>query len=1566
MAQTPSPLPIPAQAPPVNPLADALTALGRAAPNIDPEVATAVAQTSSSPGQAAETGQAAAGYTTAVNTANYLRQQNTTNQQAAWNQLTAGEQKMVQAAGYRPPHPGRSLWGTVTHSLGRAASDTLNAVGSPLRAVQHGVRATFAVLNHPGDPMGGSTDFGRFLSPGEWANGWNETSNGTKYILPQVEQKVLSRYGQNTYDLAHKLATGTSAAQMVAAAPAAQQQQLAQQLAGDPNLQKAVTELQAGHVSEGRMLAYRVLGLKAGSRAGQLLSGATDAAIDWFADPVVLATKAEKVYTAAKYLVRDGNDVQRLFQSRPAVQQAFARMAGHVDAGNYTGLVQDFPKLGPMVDTFRDWHPTTASEVADMFADNRNAQALIAGYAASVPGLVEGGTLPHLSRAGMLRLAAKGQLQKAIDWAADRPATIEGLQPGDTIDHVMTAEGKGTATRIVTATGKMVRQLTTLTPKGNEFDANDPNWFSKLQNIAKIALPAGRANNLLNRYAAESTLGGRRLIYAGLLKEVISSMGIDRIPDVTDWINSVTGEHADAVFSHQSYAPGDIDRVYRAGQPAASGILRSHMVDTWAMPNFKTLYTQSKKLGVMRAVDGSLNNQMVDTFMNEIWKPLALARFGFAVRVAGEEAFGMLLRASPTAYLRARAAGTMAYHEARAADPEQYGRLASTWGWLTDHLPSAAKARIQTPSDLVVEHMSDATQRAMANVAGVFAGQKYRAAVRLMADNGVLSPDGAFGRYVSASEAHGGAFYDQAIGELKGRAWNHGRMAPIRLSRTGAYVDYKTTAQLFTNFWFKHLNDIAVDPWARAALEARNLPAADRLNHVAGVLAADPAWSRAERSLVTTDGRYVGEDANSYETAIDHAKAVTELVDAVTRDADGVEIPGLADHLLANRKSPTAAALDLIDEDSRPAAVTGPETIPVDGKATAMWQTGINRMFSIVGRQIDWMSRQPMFVHNFTASLDAYDKLAGTWRQMGMSEQDVQQALVRAATDRAIKMTTPFIHDPQIRSQFEVITRNMMPFMFAQEQFYKRWAKTMAWSPWAFRQAQLINQGVYHSGFTHTDPTSGQQYFVYPGASVVQDVLTHALGAFGYSAWLPIEANLRGQVKMASPGLERLGLPSFGPAVVIPMKLVQQVFPESRGPAQAIEGQQTASAGFLTSLVPTTVSRVWQDFTQTPNNSEQFASAMMQAIQYLEASGHGIGTVAVNNLGAYAGTGPPAWHGAQYKPGDYTTDQHGRVYVMQGDGQWRPNDPASQQSYMQRVKNWTRIFLVTRTLFGFNAPASPEALFDPSHVNEDFQALLKELPYNEAVAAFMQLHPDASAYTVFQTKNEAGDYLPATASAMQFMDANGAFFQGHPLAGAFFIPTQDQSGKYDRQAYQNQLTEQLRVRRTPKEFWQEIAYTNAATPYFQAETKKNAALAGGANSNEVNREWTSESQQYMKANPLFAQQLADSGSTYTRADIEQDLASALNDPALPETAQTEDIRQLFNAWTLYQAMTAPYSSPSGGTLSSQQRYQIELTFAQEATQFLSSHPDAQPVFDRLMKPDLSAAMNAMATAGVAA
>lgn len=1613
MVATPSPLPLP-DAAPLNSFADAINAAASGVPGVDPEVATSIAKAAPNPPQALQNTQAAQGLVNALNLKNYLKGLNSTDQAQTWTQYSQTQQSMLRSVGYQPPHPGRSLFGTITHDVGQGFHDVLNAAWAPYRAATHAARTGFAVANqNPNDPLSGSiTDILHALkTPSDWARAWQETSNGEHYIIPQVKAAVAKKYDPTTYAAALALAQGKSVSDILSTTPAAQQQAVAERLL-DPKTQAAVDELKSGHMSVGRGLA-RTLGLNPGPgnsarTLGAVVSGLGDAAFMWQADPTNVGLKALSTGATALHFVQTGEHVQAVYDTSSSVQRAFADITEHLkaidnaavvsklqraggdlqtvidtlppaDSGALSDLIDRYPSLERSLDDTTDpisgltvpgllrANIQTPQDLVDWMANSVNLQNIIAGRPARLAGDIEGGTLPYLSRAGQARLAAKGVLQRSIDYLADTPARIHGVTGADIIDSPLNPTGP--INRIETASGNFMRHLLTLTPQ-ESFNIYDRGWFSKLRNVALMSLPRANADHFLTEYAAAATTGERVQVLRGLVRSVLDSAGVDNLPEVSSWMDDATDVHNPlSPISNQNYSALGKDFLPdNNGNLSPAAILREQTRDEFTMPTYKTLYAQVKKLGIIRATNGALNNRMVDTFMNSIWKPLSLARFGFSLRVAGEEAFGLLLRNGPLHAVRARFAASAVAHLDHGSEDSP---LARVWDTYTSHLPTAVQKTITNPIDLIAHYLADGTSRAMTGVEGKLAGDRYLRAVRLAAKHHVLGPDGAFAELVSSGERNGGSVFDDTIstGRPRTKIWVNGRPVNARLQATGRYAGYKSTMTVFTNHYYKRLREIATDSWARPALVNSDLPLEQRIEQVAQRLKSDKNWIDNRRAFMQRDGSTIDSGATVDSLARDHAAVIVDHVDYHLRSPNNTEISlgdhTLRQHLIDHRRPPTTAVLDSLPTELRPAAVSGPETVPVLGGGSAAWTKSINAMFHVIGKQIDWISRTPMFIDNLARGLDAFESSGhlAAWTQ-ALGADNAEKVWVDAAVDRALKDTIPYIHHPELRSQMSIITRNVAPFWFAQEQFLKRWARTFVYSPAAFREAQLISTGVAHSGFTHTDPSTGQQYFVYPGAGAVQDVLAKTLGHFNYfaGAYLPIEANLRGQVKMVTPGLERLGLPSLGPAVIIPLHAITSQFPELQHPAQTLEGPISSQTGILTAFFPTTVSRLWNTFTANEHNNAQYASAMMQAIQYLEASGHGLGEVAVNNLGKInTSDKAPDLHGPQYKPGDYVTDATGKMWIVQADGAWRENSPQALNTYMNRVRNWTRIFLLTRTIFGFNVPASPSNLFDPNHVNEDLQTLLKTLPTNEAFAAFMKLHPNATAYTVFQSKDQAGAPLPATASAMAFMDANPTFFHDHPLAGSFFIPTTDSTGKYSNAAYQSQLEQQLRIKKTPEEFWQDIAYSAAATRYFAAENNKNAMLnANYGQRNQIDAAWTAQSQQFQKANPLFAAQLAQTPGQYTRANIESDLGAALNDPNLPESPQTEHIRTLYNAYLNYQRIVAPYSLPNAGTISGTQKYNIELAFIAQAEAYVAAHPDTLNVYNRLIRPDFSAILSSQA------
>lgn len=1589
MAASPSPLPLPAQSPtPQTPVSDLLATLANAVPGLDAEYTSAIARSTANPDDAVTAGQATQSFQVSSQSVQQLQQESNANQQAVWKTATAPQQQALQSAGYKPPSTGTSLFGSIAHDLGQGLHDTLNAAGAPLRAVQHAERTLLA------PPRSGAQAgfWGNLLSPQDWADAWDQTSSGKSYIQPRVQQQVQQQYGDQIYSLALKMARGTTLTQIMAQTPAAQQAATAQLIQSDPKFQQALQQLNNGHLSVGRMLVGDHF-LTAHPELGSLISGGTDALLDWFSDPVNMGAQAYAGVKASRYLVRTASDVDHLYQTNGAVRAGMEAIASRLAGPNPTSAVMNaFPKLTPLVAGMVQSGITTADDVARYFGDMKNLNVLIDHAPGELPGITGGTFLPSLSTVGQLRLAVKTSLQHAIDFAADGPVTAaEHLSPGDIDSSPLNGPGaiSRLATRPLTSLGSFARKLTTLTPP-KTFDAASPNWLKNLSDIALMALPRARVNDTLDEFARAADLGQKKTLYVNLMKEIYERTGLADTTAGRGYITQfMEDDPAKNPASLQKYGVGTTDRFLLDSGETNVGLLERHLTDEWQVPSYKELYSQSKKLGVTHMLMGGPNSHMVDTLMQNIWKPLTLARIGFALRVSGEEAFGFLLRSGPTALIRTRAALSALKDSGRTEDDPGnplFSPIASLWDKLTGHLPQAAVDTIETPAQLAAGVMGDATKRALSGVAGL-GSLDYKTAIE-RGYNGNVFDDG-FAEYVSAGHDRGLGYLDGDITAKRMNVFDHGRSVPAVLRKTGSFTDYSKDSDplgLFAAMWHGQLAELASSAWGRRALINQNSNLYTRIQDVADEIDKYPEMAaRSPRYHGTPDGRLVSTgEVTQREATENWAARIIDNVDMLTRSGIGatpIELtPGttLAQHLIENGRPPSLPVLESTPDHLKPSIVKGPEMVPTLRGGTGFFTKSITRMFDVISRQINWISRKPMFLHNFTVSLNTLDEtLAPQLRRLGMAESDIERRVVESARDRAVDLTVPYIHNPELRSQFAVITRNLMPFWFAQEQFYKRWARTAVYSPWSFRQAQLISQGVAHSGFVHTDPTTGQKYFVYPGASAVQDVLTRTLSAFGYKSWLPIQAGLRGLVNQASPGLERLGLPSYGPLIVVPLKLVEDRFPELKSPISSIVGQQSTDSTFAQSVFPSTVTRIWDDIHANQNNSAQYASAMMQAIQYLEATGHGIGTVATTNLGNFPGTGAPTISHSSLHPGDYITNAQGTQYVYQPDDTWKSNSAAALASYMHTVENWTRIFMVTRTIFGFSAPASPENQFDPSHLNEDLQGLLKALPLDQALSTFMTEHPNATAYTVFQTKTAAGDPLPATTDAMNFLSANSQFMDAHTLSGAYFIPAVDTSGKFSLNAYEQQLSEQLRTHKAPAQFWQEISYNQAASVYFAAEDRKNALLnnpgAAGATTSQIEQSWTAASQQFMLANPLFAQQLGTTPSTpggltqgsttYTRAALLSDLVSALNDPLTPATQQTSDIRTLVNSYISYQTQVAPYGQPGAPTLSSVQRFQMELSYATQVSSWVAEHPDIQALYNRLVRPTLSAVLDQEASGG---
>ena len=327
---------LPQQPPDMGPL-DLMLAVASASINsTHPDVAVGAAQTAQTPDQAVTNAQSMAGFANAGIAKQNLEQENGTNQQQTWQQLNPTQQDQLQAHGYVPPkNRGWSLnpW-TDAYKVGsailhnRVVSDITNALGAPQRSEQHVFRTVFDTNSNYS-----------MLSPDDWARAWNETSNGQAYIDPGFKAFARQKYGQATYDIAYKLATGQTAQSILAATPQAQQAAVNALLQAQET-QDAAQYLDAGHLSEGRVAADAIMGQGRGDYAAsgvterngfyRWVSGGIDATMDWFGDPTVVGTKYLGGLKGARFLVKNGDDAVDLYNHSSSVRRFAGRAASSV------------------------------------------------------------------------------------------------------------------------------------------------------------------------------------------------------------------------------------------------------------------------------------------------------------------------------------------------------------------------------------------------------------------------------------------------------------------------------------------------------------------------------------------------------------------------------------------------------------------------------------------------------------------------------------------------------------------------------------------------------------------------------------------------------------------------------------------------------------------------------------------------------------------------------------------------------------------------------------------------------------------------------------------------------------------------------------------------------------------------------------------------------------------------------------------------------------------------------------------------------------------------------------
>ena len=513
------------------------------------------------------------------------------------------------------------------------------------------------------------------------------------------------------------------------------------------------------------------------------------------------------------------------------------------------------------------------------------------------------------------------------------------------------------------------------------------------------------------------------------------------------------------------------------------------------------------------------------------------------------------------------------------------------------------------------------------------------------------------------------------------------------------------------------------------------------------------------------------------------------------------------------------------------------------------------------------------------------------WRVLKQARSNMAHALNTAeetATLRAIENVIPFLDSHEQRSLLAEYGRNFVPFWYAEENFIKRWARTFALGQFGvpgvnatipsggldtLRRAQLTYMGIKSAGAIRTD-ANGEDWVVYPGSSL----LTEAVSKILPGDTMPIGVLYAASTDSLLPGLTDENHISPSPFVAMPAHFVAHIFPDAKPVKDALLGPIGSQRSVISQFVPSAAQNFWNALFQDEDSSVRYASAMNAAIAYAEAEGNGL---------------PESASAAQV------------------------------DEYLDRIRNHARIIMVSQAIAGFVVPGSPRPIatgaegldaltglnvIDPEEItSESYRKYIQELGIEDGTAAFLRAFPNADledvinplAFTSSATESVSRAPLPATEQGISWYEDNKSWIDASPEAGAWFIP-QDGQGEFEYAAYRQQLVNGLRKRRTPQEFIHAIKYRTAAEEYFRRKDQIDLALEQVGDNRDaakaLNSTWESWQKPFLKAHPIFAEELAIGTARVRRSRTVEQMRYAANDPAAPDSPYLGAIREIVKAY----------------------------------------------------------------------
>jgi len=677
----------------------------------------------------------------------------------------------------------------------------------------------------------------------------------------------------------------------------------------------------------------------------------------------------------------------------------------------------------------------------------------------------------------------------------------------------------------------------------------------------------------------------------------------------------------------------------------------------------------------------------------------------------------------------------------------------------------------------------------------------------------------------------------------------------------------------FHDYWAKGANmaaaDMAQRDIARAYINASKDPAFKQLTPnqqfaslVDGQVAniKNPNMYKEYRS--TMDG-YTKATPESF------AKAQVDYLQGIVHGSDGTVHTDLIQKI-AKGEQVTGKELRKLPNDSAPIKVLGRRQAPtISDSLRRVEEIGYRKFVNPV---MDWVSRNPLFADFYTRRRQTNQTLI----DMGLVDP---QTAVRMSALQATREMIPAIHSPAIRSQFAVLHRNLLPFYFAQEQAMRRTGRLIMTNPQAFRDFQIVNQGLNNPGFVHTD-ANGTKYIVYPGLGEFGNAVSKGLNALGVSQFTGLPSSITGNTSSLLTVLPEVKLPGTSPFINLGLSQLDNLFPWMSKVTNVASGGYP-SKNWIDTIIPNSTMRDLFNSMNMDDRESMVYNSKLSAIM------------------------------AAYYHGDLP-DNYAAL------------PPYEQAKYLAKIEHNAQSNLIVKGLLSFFLPLSPTVSNDYYTKNlqtlrSEYLNLLKQPnPATGkpdaawALDKFLQetgspTNPNRGlSYTVAHTTSGTGAYAPLADSTLSWIKNNQSLLNNSAYSSAapYLIPQTGDSA--DALQVENQLlANHFRAKISSQDFmtalyvkkgWQDLAKDSAD---YQAAMKVARTSGNRYEEYQLSQIWKTVTSNYGQSNPIWFADYNNPTRLESAKNALQQFQVMNTKGLIPDTVEGKGIKDLLTSYEDY-------------------------------------------------------------------